>query len=72
MNLEWSKTANADLEKIAAFISETSKVNDLKFLNNIFLSVSTLKDNPRLGTKVKEFDDDSIRQVLFKNIELFI
>jgi addiction module RelE/StbE family toxin len=60
----WSRRALQDLEAIAEYIAEDSPVYAATVVKNIVHQSRQLKQFPRSGRKVPEFDDENTREVL--------
>ena len=63
----WSPRALADLEAIAEYIATDSTAYAKAVVKRITDQTRSLIRFPRLGRKVPEFDDESIRELLAYN-----
>lgn len=62
--LSWSPTARQDLRDLLAYIAEDDPRAAKKFIRNVFQAVHRLRDYPKSGRVVPEFEDPNIREVI--------
>ena len=60
----WTETAASDLKDIVKYIAIDKPNTAQKIGFAIIEKIQSLKDNPFLGRKVPEKDDDIIREVI--------
>ena len=60
----WTDSAIFDLNSIGEFIAKHSLLYAEVIVERLFNSVDILENYPKLGKKVPEFDDDSIRELI--------
>jgi plasmid stabilization system protein ParE len=63
MNVVWTEPASADLHAIQAYIARRSARYALDLVERIVSSSELLADQPLLGRRVPEYDDESIREL---------
>lgn len=64
----WAPAAREDMRAIHAYISKDSRRYARAMLRRILVSVSRLKDFPRIGRCVPEFGElDEIRELIVRN-----
>ncbi len=59
-----TETAYLDLEDIENYVSQSSPKIGRKFINKIFKKIELLYEHPKMGKKVQEFNNDSIRELI--------
>ncbi|HEY3971547.1 MAG TPA: type II toxin-antitoxin system RelE/ParE family toxin [Candidatus Sulfotelmatobacter sp.] len=62
--VDWSRRALQDIEAIAEYIGADSPTYAGIVVKKIVSATRTLKQFPRAGHKVPEFDDESIRELV--------
>lgn len=60
----WTDSAIYDLNEIGEFIARNSERYAELTVQRLFNSVDILEDNPRLGKMVREFEDESVRELI--------
>jgi toxin ParE1/3/4 len=60
----WSPEAVADLTEIRAYIARDSDGYAAAMMERILVAVDRLANYPKLGQRVPELDDESLRQVI--------
>ena len=63
--LKWSEEALEDIESIANYIEKDSPFYAKSVVSKIFEKAEILQEFSELGRKVPEFDDETIREILF-------
>jgi toxin ParE1/3/4 len=66
----WTETAIQDLIDIAEYIAKDSIRYAEITTEELFFSTDILSSNPKSGTKVAEFKDDSIRKLIRGNYRI--
>lgn len=66
----WTLNAIADLEDIAKYISRDSKMYANTFVSKLIESTEKLKNFPRSGRIVPEFNDPTIRELIIQNYRI--
>jgi plasmid stabilization system protein ParE len=66
----WSLNAQKNLEAIADYIAKDSPYYAVNFVSRIMRYAETLSDLPELGRMVPEFNDRSIRELIFHNYRI--
>ena len=64
MPVNWTEAALTDLRHIETHIAHDSPQNGRRMVERIFSRTEQLADFPRLGAKVPEYNDESLREVL--------
>ncbi len=62
--IRWTDTARADLRAIYGFMARDSRVYGLRLVNRIKTSVERLRQFPRAGTLVQEWDRPDLREIV--------
>lgn len=70
MKIEWTEPAVSDLESIRDFIAKDSNFYAKRFIMKVIESVGKLTEFPKMGRKVPESNDNSIRELLFHNYRI--
>ena len=60
----WSRRALSDLEEIADYIAADSPTYAAIVVQKIVNLAKTLRQFPRAGRKVPEFDDENVRELI--------
>ncbi len=68
--IRWTLTAEADLRGIEEFISKDSAIYAINFIGQLIESAEILDANPEIGRVVPEFQDQDIRELLFRGYRL--
>ena len=67
VKIQWSPKSLKNLEEIAEYISQNSPLYAPVFVRKIVNSVERLRDFPLSGRIVPEFNNESIREIIFHN-----
>ena len=70
MNIRWTEPAVLDLESIRDYIARDSEYYAAEFIARVIDAVEKLYSLPRMGRKVPEADDDTIREIIFYNYRI--
>ena len=70
MKIEWSEPAVSDLTGIYDYIARDSEQYANRFVQKIFDSVEQLQQFPELGRRVRESDDELIRELIYQNYRI--
>ncbi len=68
--IELSLLAEEDLEHIVRFLAERSPTAAMKVADGIVSSLEKLKDYPRLGRVITEFERDDLREMTYKSYRI--
>lgn len=68
--IKYSKTALQDLKAIYNYISRDSIFYAKREAKLIRLATSKLKTAPLIGKKFEKYDDENIRELIFKNYRI--
>lgn len=70
MKIIWSKTASIKAEEISDYIAQDS-INEAKeWISQLLSEVERLDVFPELGRVVPNFDDNSLREIIFGNYRI--
>jgi len=70
MRIIWTEPAVADLQNIKTYISNDSKYYATVVTEKILKSVEKIKDFPRIGREVPEFEGNEIREIIYSNYRI--
>ncbi len=70
VGIEWSPTAENDLNEIIDYIAQDSLEYALLFYEQVRDRVENLSNFPKLGRKVPELDDPNIRELILRNYRI--
>lgn len=62
--VKWTNLALDDLRSIYDYVSQDSAKYADRLMDKIIEKVEVLENNPRVGRKVLEFDNESIRELI--------
>ncbi len=65
MRIEWTVSAEADLDELFDYIARDSAVYAERFVDRVLESVAKLADQPKMGRAVPETDSD-VRELIFR------
>jgi len=68
--IRWAPGAVADLEDICDFISKDSEYYAALFAKRIIAAVESIPDFPLSGRIVPEYEDENIREAIYKNYRI--
>ena len=66
----WSEEASNDLNQIYDFISQDSIYYSVETIKMIISKARKLLEHPYLGRKVKEINNDNIREIIYKSYRI--
>jgi plasmid stabilization system protein ParE len=67
VEIEWSSTAQNDLNEIIDYIAQDSLEFALSFYDLVKEKLENLIEFPNIGRKVPELDDPHIRELIFRS-----
>jgi toxin ParE1/3/4 len=70
MRIEWTRSAARDVRNVRNYIALDSEVYAERTIEKIVEAVEKAANFPRIGRKVPEADDDSIREIIFGNYRI--
>jgi toxin ParE1/3/4 len=70
MRIIWTEPAVADLQNIKDYISNDSGYYATVIIEKILKSVEGIKDFPRIGREVPEFEESEIREIIYSNYRI--
>ena len=70
VEIEWSSTAQNDLNEIIDYIAKDSVEYALSFYEQIREKTENLTKFPKIGRIVPELDDPNIRELILRNYRL--
>ena len=65
----WTEFALEDLKAIHEYISQDSKVYADKFIENLINRVDQLENLPKSGRSVPEFNSETIRELIERQLQ---
>lgn len=68
--IRWAPGAVADFEDICEFISRDSEYYAAIFATRIIAVIETIPDFPLSGRMAPEYEDESIREKIYKNYRI--
>lgn len=66
MRVEWTVTAESDLDELFDYIARDSAVYAEQFVDRVLEFVAKLSEQPKMGRAVPEADSDNIRELVFR------
>ncbi|MCM2357649.1 MAG: type II toxin-antitoxin system RelE/ParE family toxin [Geobacteraceae bacterium] len=70
MKIEWAEPALLDLEGIRDYIRKDSEYYARRFVEKIVAAVEKLAKFPGIGRHVPEADDETIRELIFRDYRI--
>ena len=70
MALRWTRSANADLQRIHEFLAPVDPAAAARAVQSIVARVRGIPRHPRLGERLPGFDDREVRRVLVGKYEV--
>jgi len=70
VKIEWTSTAQNDLNEIIDYIAQDSLEFALSFYDQVKEKLESLKEFPNIGRKVPELDDPDIRELILRSYRL--
>lgn len=70
MKILWTEPAIEDLRNLHGYIARDSEIYASSFVQRIILAVDKLSDFPRIGRTVPEADQESIREIIYRNYRI--
>ncbi|MHA1104115.1 MAG: type II toxin-antitoxin system RelE/ParE family toxin [Promethearchaeota archaeon] len=70
VEIEWSPSAEIDLNEIIDYIAHDSLEYALSFYEQVSEKVENLSQFPKMGRTVPELDDPNIRELILRNYRL--
>jgi len=70
MRILWTEPAIKDLSNLHAYIARDSEVYASNFVQRIIHAVGKLSDFPRLGRKVPEAEQVTVRELIYQNYRI--
>src|SRR5438132_2172001 len=71
ISIEWSAAALRDLESLYSYIARDSERYADRFVGKLLDSIDKLASFPALGRHAEETDDESIRELIYRNYRIF-
>ena len=65
--IRWTESARTDLRMIHAYIARDSRVYARRMIDRIKTSVDRLKQFPGSGARVREWDNEQLREIVVGN-----
>ena len=70
VEIKWTNNALEELDDIALYISKDSPKYAQILVKQIYEMISHLKQFPKFGRKVPEYNDPNLREILYKNYRI--
>ncbi len=70
VEIKWTNNALEELDDIAIYISKDSPNYAQILVKQIYEMVNHLKQFPKFGRKVPEYNDPNMREILYKNYRI--
>ena len=70
MKLVWSRKALSDLVRLYEFLATVNPQAAARTVRSLVVAPSRLRENPRIGEKLDEFDPREVRRLLVGHYEM--
>jgi plasmid stabilization system protein ParE len=70
MTLKWTSKALSDLVRLYEFLSPVNPGAAAKLVQSLTTAPARLRENPRIGERLPEFDPREVRRILVGRYEL--
>ncbi len=70
MDLRWTEKALSDLARLYDFLSSVNKQAAAKIVQNLVSAPKGLKEHPRIGEPIDEFQPHEVRRILVGDYEM--
>ena len=70
MELKWTSKALSDLSRLYDFLAPVSKQAAASIAQSLTAAPARLKENPRIGEKLDEFEPREVRRILVNHYEI--
>jgi len=70
MKLKWTSKALSDLVRLHEFLSPVNPGAAAKLVQSLTAAPARLRENPRIGERLPEFDPREVRRILVGRYEL--
>jgi len=70
VEIKWTENALKELDYIALYISKDSPKYAQILVNQVFEMVNHLKEFPKFGRKVPEYNNPNLREIIYKNYRI--
>ena len=70
MELKWTSKALSDLARLYEFLAPANKPAAARIVQALAAAPSTLLTNPRIGTRLEEFEPREVRRILVGHYEM--
>jgi plasmid stabilization system protein ParE len=70
IKLKWTSKALADLARLYGFLSPVNKQVAARTVQSLTAAPTHLKEHPRIGEKLEEFEPREVRRILVKDYEM--
>jgi plasmid stabilization system protein ParE len=70
MKIVWTEPAIEDLRNLHGYIAKDSEIYASSFIQRIILVVDNLSRFSRLGRRVPEADDETVREILYHDYRI--
>ena len=70
MELKWTSKAFSDLVRLYDFMASVNKQAAARIVQSLTVAPARLKEYPRIGEKLEEFEPREIRRILVNHYEM--
>lgn len=70
MKIVWTEPAVEDLRELHSYIARDSELYASEFISRIISAVQRLAEHPQLGRMVPEANEETIRELLYRNYRI--
>lgn len=70
IKLKWTSKALADLARLYDFLAPVNKQAAARTVQSLTAAPTRLKEHPRIGEKLDEFEPREVRRILVKDYEM--
>ena len=70
MELKWTSKALSDLVRLYDFLAPVNKQAAARIVQSLTAAPTRIKEYPRIGEKLEEFEPREVRRILVKHYEM--
>jgi len=68
--IKWTEKSVTSLYSIYEYIAKDSKVYASRFVTSLIKATGVLKSQPLIGRIVPEFDNNAVREIIYRNYRI--
>ena len=68
--IKWTEKSSCNLQAIFDYIAKDSKVYATRFVKSLIASTKRLETMPRCGRIIPELEEQSLREIIFRNYRI--